>query len=77
MDQEIIKLVTKEEESESEEEIELVEPVLPPPTLAQLANVIGIVQRTLKHKNIPVETRLCQDLEMGLLFGGRMHVKTC
>ena len=60
-DREIIELVTKEEESE--DEIELVEPVLPPPTLAQLANAIGIVRRTLKHENIPVETRLCQDLE--------------
>ena len=60
-DQEIIELVTKEEESE--DEIKLVEPVLPPPTLAQLANAVGIVQRTLKHKNIAVESRICQDLE--------------
>ena len=61
LDQEIIELVTKEEESE--DEIKLVEPVLPPPTLAQLANVVGIVQQTLKHKNIAVESRICQDLE--------------
>ena len=59
-DQEIIELVTKEEESE--DKIKLVEPVLPPPTLAQLANAVGIVQRTLKHKNIAVESRICQDL---------------